>query len=120
MLDFVEYVTDDDVKRKAELIKQLNLSVDNADLDTNGNFINGYYIYNTESFLVHYPVAKDVEIRLINFDAKENNPEDDYIITDDLSKFISSVYTEYGWSKMPYFFEIKDSFIIGIEEKMIP
>ncbi|MBP3592980.1 MAG: M56 family metallopeptidase [Lachnospiraceae bacterium] len=77
-------------------------------------------VTNPTSPLVHYQVAKDVEIRLINFDAKENNPEDDYIVTDDLSKFISSVYTEYGWSKMPYFFEIKDGFITGIEEKMIP
>ena len=77
-------------------------------------------VANPEVLTVHYPVAKDVEIRLINFDAKENNPEDDYIVTTDLSKFISDVYTEYGWSKMPYFFEIKNGCIIGIEEKMIP
>ena len=77
-------------------------------------------VTNPTSPIVHYQVVEDVEIRLINFDAKENNPDDDYIITDDLSKFISSVYTEYGWSKMPYFFEIKDGFITGIEEKMIP
>ena len=77
-------------------------------------------VTNPTSPVVHYQVAKDVEIRLINNDAKENNPEDDYIITGDLSKFISSVYTEHGWSKMPYFFEIKDGFITGIEEKMIP
>ena len=77
-------------------------------------------VANPESLTVHYSVAKNVEIRLINNDAKENNPEDDYLITNDLSKFISDVYTEYGWSKMPYFFEIKDGFIIAIEEKMIP
>lgn len=77
-------------------------------------------VTNPTSPIVHYQVAKDVDIRLINFDAKENNPEDDYIVTTDLSKFISDVYTEHGWSKMPYFFEIKDGFITGIEEKMIP
>lgn len=77
-------------------------------------------VTNPASPVVHYQVAKDVEIRLINLDAKENNPEDAYFVTNDLSKFISDVYTEHGWSKMPYFFEIKDGFITGIEEKMIP
>ncbi len=91
------------------------LMLDFVEYDTSANEVT-----NPEVLIVHYPVAEDVEIRLINFDAKESNPDDDYIITDDLSEFISSVYTEYGWSKMPYFFEIKDGFITGIQEKMIP
>lgn len=77
-------------------------------------------VANPEVLMVHYPVAEDVEIRLINYDAKENIPEDDYIITDDLSVFITSVYTEYGWSKLPYFFEIRDGVITGIREMFIP
>jgi len=76
-------------------------------------------VTNPESLIVHYPVAEDVVIRLINYDDKANNPEDLYIITDDLSVFITSIYTKYGWSTMPYFFEIKDGVIVGILEQPI-
>lgn len=76
-------------------------------------------VANPESLIVHYPVAEDVVIRLINYNAKTYNPNDYYIITDDLSVFITSVYTKYGWSTMPYFFEIEDGVIVGILEQPI-
>lgn len=114
-LDFVEYITDSDTKRKAELIELLDLSVEHADLDTNGNFINGYYIYDADSIIVTCPIADDIQIRLINRDSGSV-----FLETDQLAVFLNRIFTEYGWSRMPYFFKIQDGIILEINEYPIP
>jgi len=76
-------------------------------------------IANKESHIISYPVAKNVILLLTNSDAVSNHP-DNRLITNSLSVFISSVYTEDGWSKKPYFFEINDGVITEILDKFIP
>lgn len=116
LLDFLEYVTDDDTERKAELIEELQLEegIDLAD----GNFLDGYYIYDEDSSQMECKVADDVLIQLINYDAKAGDPY--YNETSDLAVFLDQIFSEYGWSKLPYFFEIKDGVITSIHEKFIP
>jgi hypothetical protein len=60
-----------------------------------------------------------VIILLTNSDTGSTHP-DDTLTTNNLSVFISSVYTAEGWSKKPYFFEINDGVITEILDKFIP
>ncbi len=116
LLDFVEYVTDDDTERKAELIKELQLE-EGIDL-IDGNFPNGYYIYDSDSGKIECSVASNVLIQLINYEAQPGDPS--YSTTSDLAVLLDRIFSEYGWSAMPYFFEIENGVITQIQEKFIP
>lgn len=118
LLEFVEVVTDADVKRKEELTSFYGWTIENGDLNPDGSLLNGYVIHGTGSGNMEYRLAQDVQIRLINYEGE--NGESPYIDTSQIHLFLSRIITEYGWSKMPYFFEIENGIITSIHEKFLP
>lgn len=118
LLEFVEIVTDADAKRKEELSSFYGWTIENGDLNPDGSLLNGYFIHGTCSETIEYRLAQDVQIRLINYESK--NGESPYIETSQIHLFLSRIITEYGWSKMPYFFEIENGVITSIHEKILP
>lgn len=113
-INLVEYITDDDTERKAEIIELLGLQP-GIDLNDDGSFINGYYIYDIDPRSGEFSLADDFVIRLLDPDSP-----DGYREISELYLFLNEVITEYGWSTMPYFFRVEQGMITGIYEKMIP
>lgn len=113
-INLVEYITDDDTERKAEIIELLGLQA-GMELEDDGNFTNGYYIYDIDPRSGELSLADDVVIRLLDPDSP-----DGYREVSELYLFLNEVITEYGWSTQPYFFRIEQGMITGIYEKMIP
>lgn len=72
-------------------------------------------ISNPDSLTVTCPVTEDVHIKLINWDSGSG-----YIETDQLPLFLNRIFTEYGWSTMPYYFTTKDGIITDILEYPFP
>lgn len=113
-INLVEYITDDDTERKAEIIKLLGLQP-GIELEDDGSFTNGYYIYDSDPRSGELSLADDDVIRLIDPDSP-----DGYCEVSELHLFLNEVITEHGWSTMPYFLRIEQGMITGIYEKMLP
>lgn len=113
-INLVEYITDDDTERKTEIIQLLGLQ-SGMELEDDGSFTNGYYIYDGDPRSGELSLADDVVIRLIDPDSP-----DGYREVSELHLFLNEVITEYGWSTQPYFFRIEQGIITGIYEKMLP
>lgn len=118
LLEFVEIITDADVKRKEELSSFYGWTIENGDLNPDGSLLNGYFVHGSCSGTIEYRLAQDIQIRLINYESK--NGESPYIETSQIHLFLNRIITEYGWSKTPYFFEIENGIITSIHEKILP
>lgn len=118
-LDFAEYITDDDTKRKRKLISELNLTEGDGLYD--GNFADGYYIYNPQTDYVTYPVSDDAVYQFFDWGrdfADSDLPEDLFITTSDSNDFSRYLNTyENAKPGMPFFIELKDGKVIRITEK---
>lgn len=118
-LDMIEYVTDQDTQRKQELIQELGLT-EGVDL-IDGNFLNGYYIYNPDTKETIYPLSDQAVYHFIDWGrdfVSSDLPEDLEITTKSKEEFAAYLDTyENSRPLMPFFFEVQNGEIIRITER---
>lgn len=120
VVDPVEYVTNDDVERKKELIEVLDLK-NTGDLEDGENFLDGYYIYNPYDETEKWKLTDETVYKFIDWDCKYTGSEfPEYYTTTDRKIFKEYIATYGGGKmKMPLFFEVRDGVVKRIVEKFI-
>lgn len=110
VLDPVEFITRSDTERMAELGL------------TEGDFPNGYYIYNADENTDEYPLAEGAEYNFIDWSRKfvAEDAEDIKISTKDGAVFEEYIrpYLEDG-SKIRFFFQLDGNQISSITEEAL-
>lgn len=115
-LDIVEYVTDDDITRKNELIQELNL-VEGNDL-SDGLFLDGYCIYNPDSTAERCTVTDETIFTFIDWDCRfTGSDEPEPYTTTDFSVFQEYLKTYDPMPGMPFFFELENGVVRSVTEK---
>lgn len=120
VVDIVEFVTDDDVARKKELIEELNLTEGNDLID--GDFLDGYYINNPDNDTVEWMLSNETIYKFVDWECKYTKLDyPDYYSTTD-SKIFKEYIGTYDNSEpgMPFFFEVENGVIKSIVEQPIP
>lgn len=110
VLDAVEFITPADTERMAELGL------------TEGDFPNGYYIYNADENTDEYPLAEGAEYNFIDWDRNfvAEDAEDINISTKDGAVFEEYIkpYLE-NESKNPFFFRLDGDQVSSITEEAL-
>lgn len=127
IVDVVEFVTDYDVERKQQLIEELGL-VEGNDL-SDGDFLDGYYIYNKDTITTEWKLTEDTVYRFIDWNQHFTTVPDE--ITPDYytirytttlaEEFRLGIEDGYGYdSPMPFFFSVEDGVVLSVYEPFIP
>jgi len=93
----------------------LILDIVEIDFNSNGSFTDGYILYHPDSATAEFKIAENLLIQLVDPDSNSG-----YTETSSFPVFLNHIITEYGWSKMPYFFKIEAGEITGIYEITLP
>lgn len=119
-LDIVEFVTDDDEERKRELIDELNLT-EGTDL-SDGNFIDGYYIHNSNQDTEVLKVTNETVYTFIDWNGKYTNFDYPTEFTTTDGKIFKEYIESYDNAQpgMPFFFEIENGIIKKVWENPMP
>lgn len=126
-VDIVEFVTDYDVERKQQLIEELGL-VEGNDL-SDGDFLDGYYVYNKDTVTTEWKLTEDTVYRFIDwhehFTAVPDEITPDYYngryTTTLAEEFRLDIEDVYGYeSPMPFFFSVENGVVLGMYEPFIP
>ncbi len=122
-LDEIEFLTDLDVDRKAEILAE-DESL-RKELDEYGDFQAGYLIYNSRAEYIDYPVAENASFLFVdwNNEFQENTVAgyeyiDGYVRTS-MERFLEYIRTAYPDPdrRPPFFIKVKDGKIIEIKER---
>ena len=109
-LDFAEIIQSTDSERIAELKL------------TDGDFPNGYYIYNPEETTAEYTLTDDTLYTFIDWNrAFTDENEDMFVFTnsiEDFKKYVDSY--ENSMPGMPFFFELDGDNVLSITEHYMP
>lgn len=120
-VDIVEFVTDYDVERKQQLIEELGL-VEGNDLN-DGDFLDGYYIYNEDTKTTQWKLTVDTVYNFIDWKQQFATSSDEITryTTTLAEEFRLFMEDNYGYdSPMPFFVNVEDGVVTGIYEPMIP
>ena len=118
-VDIVEYVIDDDTERKKELIEELGL-IEGDDL-ADGNFLDGYYIYNPDNELVEWELSDKTIYTFIDwYGDYTDSSSPKYYSTTNRAIFEDYIKTYHNSEpRMPFFFVIVDGIVKMIVEEPI-
>lgn len=127
IVDVVEFVTDYDVERKQQLIEELGL-VEGNDL-SDGNFLDGYYIYNKDTITTEWKLTPDTVYRFIDWNQHFTTVPDEITPNYYTRRYTTTLAEEfrldiedgYGYdSPMPFFFLVEDGVVLSVYEPFIP
>lgn len=79
---------------------------------------NDYYIYNEAEIATDIPLAKNITIYMVTWNAGDQGVKRQFIKLDEFAKLIND--PSQHWQKLPYNVSVKDNEVIMIEEVYIP